>query len=320
MSFGWPIALVGLLAVPVLVGLYVWYERRRAAAAARFGNPVLLPNMIERAPGRLRHLPLVLGLLALTTMIVGVARPHAMVSEPREEATVVLAIDVSRSMKATDVTPTRLDAARAAAKAFLAKVPERFRVGVVSFATRAVVAVPPTQDRALVAAALDSLSPGEGTAIGDAVALSLRLGQKEREADGTVPPESVLLISDGTPDGGRVSPEAAAAQARKQRVPVYTVIVGTPNGVIRDTLPGGYQRFIRVPTSPGTLLQIAQSSGGHFFVAPNDERLKQVYEDLGSRLGKQRVSREVTDYFAGAAAALLLVGGALSALMFRRIV
>jgi len=145
MSFGWPIALVGLLAVPVLVGLYVWYERRRAAAAARFGNPVLLPNMIERAPGRLRHLPLVLGLLALTTMIVGVARPHAMVSEPREEATVVLAIDVSRSMKATDVTPTRLDAARAAAKAFLAKVPERFRVGVVSFATRAVVAVPPTQ-------------------------------------------------------------------------------------------------------------------------------------------------------------------------------
>ena len=136
MSFGWPVALVGLLVVPALIGLYVWNEGRRIDSSEAFGNPDLLPNVIDRNPGRLRHLPLAVLLVALTAMIVGVARPHANVSVKREEATVILAIDVSRSMKATDVHPTRLDAAREAAKAFLAKVPQKFRVGVVSFATR----------------------------------------------------------------------------------------------------------------------------------------------------------------------------------------
>ena len=182
MTFTWPIALLGLLLVPVLVLAYVWSERRRANAQARFGNPDLLPNVVDRAPGRLRALPVVLLLIALGAMIVGVARPHATVSVPREEATVVLAIDVSRSMKATDVEPTRLDAARTAAKTFLAEVPEKFRVGVVSFASRAVVGVAPTEDRTLVEAALDSLTPGEGTAIGDAVALSVQVGQQEATA------------------------------------------------------------------------------------------------------------------------------------------
>ena len=129
-------------------------------------------------------------------MVVGVARPHATVSVPREEATVLLAMDTSRSMKATDVNPTRLGSATAAAKAFLQKVPQTFRVGVVSFASRAVVAVPPTDDRSLVEAALSSLRAGEGTALGDAVSLSVRLGQRERASDGTVPPTAVLLISD----------------------------------------------------------------------------------------------------------------------------
>ncbi len=135
MSFAWPIALVGLLVVPALLALYVWYERRRVDSAERFGNPDLLPNVVERTPGRLRHLPLVLLLVALIAMIVGVARPHATVSVPREEATIILAMDVSRSMKATDVRPTRLDAARAAAKAFVAKVPAKYRVGVVSLSS-----------------------------------------------------------------------------------------------------------------------------------------------------------------------------------------
>ena len=319
MSFGWPLALIALALVPVLLALYIWHDRRRERVAARFANPGLLPNVIDRAPGRLRFLPLVLLFLALTAMIVGVARPHATVNVPREEATVVLAIDVSRSMKATDVEPTRIDAARAAAKTFLAEVPEKFRVGVVSFATRAVVALPPTEDRELATTALDTLGTGEGTAIGDAVALSLQIGRRQREDDGAIPPTSVLVISDGARDGGILEPKEAAERARKLGVPVYTVLVGTPEGVVEETLPGGFRRIIRVPTSPETLTEIAQLSGGEFFTAIDDEGLRQVYEELGSRLGTREESREITDFFAAGSALLLLTGGALSTLLFRRV-
>lgn len=319
MSFDWPIALAGLVLVPLLVVLYAWHDRRRAKVAARFANPALLPNVIDRAPGRLRFLPLVLLFVALTAMIVGVARPHATVNVPREEATVVLALDVSRSMKATDVQPTRLEASRAAAKTFLAEVPEKFRVGVVTFATRAVVALPPTDDRDLASASLDSLTTGEGTAIGDAVALSLQIGRQQREDDGAIPPTSVLLISDGARDGGILDPNLAAERARKQGVPVYTVLVGTPNGVVEEALPGGLRRIIRVPTSPETLTQIAQATDGEFFTAVDDEGLRQVYEELGSRLGTREERREITDFFAAGSAMLLLTGGMLSAVLFRRV-
>jgi Ca-activated chloride channel family protein len=311
---------VGLVVVPVLVALYVLRERRRDSYAARFGNPALLPNVVDRKPGRLRYLPLALLLVALTAMVVGVARPHATVSIPREEATVILAVDVSRSMKAKDIPPSRLAAARLAAKAFLRKVPERYRVGVVSFASRATVAIPPTEDRALVTQALDSLRPGEGTAIGDAVVLSARLGRNQRASDGSRPPRAVLLISDGAPDGGNVTPQVAARQARAAGVPVYTVVLGTPEGVVEEEVVGGLRRIIRVPPQPAVLQQIARDTRGEFFTVTNDEGLRAVYEQLGSKLGHRKESREVTDFFAGGSAMLLLAGGALSAFWFRRVV
>lgn len=319
MSFGWPIALFGLLLVPLAVGAYVWFDRRRSRVAARFANPDLLPNVVDRSPGRLRLLPLAVLLLALALMIVGVARPHATLNVPREEATVVLALDVSRSMKATDVEPTRLDAARAAAKVFLEDVPEKFRVGIVTFATRAVVALPPTDDRELASRALDTLTFGEGTAIGDAVALSLQMGQRQRDADGAIPPTSVLMISDGARDGGILDPEEAAERARKLGVPVYAVLVGTQEGVVEEMLPGGFRQIIRVPPNPETLEQITATTGGELFPAVDEEELKKVYEDLGSRLGSKRESREITDFFAAGSALLLVTGGALSALLFRRV-
>ncbi|MBM2823882.1 MAG: hypothetical protein HW413_2628 [Thermoleophilia bacterium] len=319
MSFTWPIALLGLLLIPVLWGAHRWAERRRTAAQARFGNPDLLPNVVDRAPGRLRSLPIVLLLLALGAMIVGVARPHATVSVPREEATIVLAIDVSRSMKATDVEPTRLDAARTAAKAFLADVPEKFRVGVVSFATRAAVGVAPTEDRTLVEAALDSLVPGEGTAIGDAVALSLQVGQPQVETTEPPPPRAIVLISDGARDGGRVEPAEAARKAKELGVPVYSVLVGTQGGVLEETLTGGLRRITRVPPNPQTLEQISTATGGELFAAGDSEELSRVYEDLGSRLGTRDESREITDVFAAGAVALLLIAGTISALLFRRV-
>ncbi len=319
MSFSWPLALLALLAVPLLVGLYVVRERRRTAFAAGFASPALLPSVIDRSPGLRRHVPLILLLLGFAAIVLGVARPHATVSVKREEATVVLALDVSRSMKASDVEPTRLDAARNAAKAFAEKVPEKFRIGIVSFATRAVVGLPPTEDRELAGDALDALAPGEGTAIGDAVVLSTRLGQAQRSNDGTAPPRSVLLISDGARDGGATAPEVAARRAKQLNVPVYTVLVGTPDGVVEETLTGGFRQIIRVPPAPETLQQIAKLSGGEFFTATDAEGLERVYEELGSRLGERKESREVGDYFAGGAAAFLIAGGALSALWFRRI-
>jgi Ca-activated chloride channel family protein len=319
LSFEWPLALLALPAVPLLVALYVRHERRRTVFAARFGNPALLPNLVDRSPGRRRHLPLAILLVALTAMIVGVARPHATVSVRREEATVILAVDVSRSMRAKDVEPTRLDAARTTAEAFLAKVPKKFRVAVVSFATRAVVALPSTEDRSLVRQALASLRPGEGTALGDAVTLAVRLTQQQRGSNGLVPPAAVLVISDGAQMGGRTSPQAAARRARAAKVPVYAIVVGTPNGTVEHTLTGGFREIIRVPPQPATLRLVAQTTGGKLFTATDDARLREVYERLGSRLGHEKKSREVTDLFAGGSAALLLVGGALSALWFRRV-
>ncbi len=178
--------------------------------------------------------------------------------------------------------------------------------------------MPPTEDRELVATSLATLTTGEGTAIGDAVALALKVGNEERE-DGTVPPRSILLISDGARDGGQVEPAEAAEAAKKQNVPVYTVLVGTEAGVVEETLPGGFRRTIQVPPSPETLEQLAAATGGEFFTALDDEGLTQVYEELGSRLGEREELREITDLFAAGGAMLLLAGGALSAFLFRRV-
>jgi Ca-activated chloride channel family protein len=317
-TFASPLWLLALLLVPLLVVVYVLRERERRRAAAVWATPALLPNLVDREPGVRRYLPLALLLVALATMIVGVARPHATVNVRREEATVLLTIDVSRSMGATDVPPTRLRAAKTAAMEFIDNVPKKFRIGVVAFSTRAQVAVAPTTDRGLVQTALDSLHTGEGTAIGDAVALSASLGPRQR-VGGVVPPTSVLLISDGARDGGTRSPQAAARRARALHVPVYTILLGTPAGVVQHTLPGGYTETIRVPPSAQTLQQIARISGGEFFTASNDKRLNTVYDRLRSRLGHKQESRELTDVFAAGAALLLLAGGGLSAFWFRRV-
>jgi Ca-activated chloride channel family protein len=318
-SFQWPLALVGLVAVPLLVALYVRRERRRADYAARFTTPALLPNLVDASPSWRRHLPLAVLLVALAAMVVGVARPHATVSVKREQATVILAIDTSLSMGAEDVKPTRLQAARNAARAFLDRIPSKYRVAIVGFAGRAYVALPPTDDRTLARAALRSLHTAEGTSLGDAIALATRLARQQRALDGTIAPSAILVISDGAQLSGRTSPGAAALRARRAHIPVYAVLIGTQDGVISVTLAGGFQAQLRVPPSPETLRTLAQVTGGHFFTAPSEARLRQVYERLGSRLGSRRESREVTNLFAGGSAALLLVGGALSALWFRRV-
>jgi Ca-activated chloride channel family protein len=318
-SFESPLALIALVVVPVLVGLYVVRERRRQDYATRFTTPGLLPNLVDATPGWRRHLPLALFIVALAAMIVGVARPHASVRVQREEATVLIAIDSSLSMSSQDIRPSRLISAQRAAQTFVDGMPKKFRVGVIGFTGRAYVAVPPTEDRILVHSALRSLKSGQGTALGDAVALGNRLARAERTSDGKIPPTAMLVISDGAQKSGRTTPTIAAAQARSLHIPVYTVVIGTQDGVVNVPLEGGFNAQLRVPPEPATLRALARMTGGQFFTAPNKERLRQIYEKLGSRLGHRSESREITDLFAGGSAAFLLFGGALSALWFRRV-
>jgi Ca-activated chloride channel family protein len=319
MTFSSPFVLIALVAVPLLVGLYALHERRRQEAGARFAALGLLPNLVERVPAWRRHHPVAILLTALAAMIVGVARPHATVTVKRKEAAIILALDVSRSMSATDVRPSRFAAAKASALEILDEVPEEYRFGIIAVGSNAVVALPPTTDRALARASLGSLRRSEGTALGDAVAAAVDVARRQRTASGTVVPTAVLVISDGSNQGSRVTPQAAAARARTAHIPVYTVLVGTRDGIVERTLTGGYREQIRVPASPDTLRQIAQSTQARFFTAPNAERLREVYKELGTRLGHQRKDREISDFFAGGSALLLLVGGTFSALWFRRL-
>jgi Ca-activated chloride channel family protein len=319
-TFARPLALIALVAVPALLALWRLQERRRAAAAAHFSTAALIPNLLADRPGRLRYVPLGLLLAGLTALIVGTARPHATVTVPRKEATIVLAIDISKSMTADDVKPSRLAAARNAADAFLSKVPKEYSIAVVGFGTRAYVALPPTTDRVLAHDSLASLRPSEGTAIGDAVLLSVRLGTRQRSSDGAVPPTSVLLISDGTRDGGQTAPLVAARRARARHIPVSTVLVGTAAGVVKNKLVGGFEEQIRVPPSPSTLAQIAKVSGGEFFRARTSVALNRVYKQLATRIGHKTQSREIADVFGAGGLVLLLAGGGLSALWFRRVV
>jgi Ca-activated chloride channel family protein len=319
-SFDRPLLLIALVVLPLLVLAWRAQERRRAAQATTFATAALIPNLVARRPGLRRVVPLALFLVALAALIVGAARPHAHISVPRKEATIVLAVDVSRSMTAQDVQPTRLAAARNAADAFLSKVPKEYSIAIIGFGTRAFVALPATTDRVLAHDALASLTPSEGTAIGDAVALAVRIGKRQRTADGFAPPASVLLISDGARDGGKNAPLAAARKAHAAGIPVSTVLVGTASGVVTNKLVGGYEERIRVPPSPGTLQRIAKLSGGTFFRARTSAALTDVYKKLSTRIGHKTQNRQITDLFGIGAAVLLLAGGALSAFWFRRLV
>jgi Ca-activated chloride channel family protein len=319
MSFEWPLALVGLLVVPLLVALYTYRERKRTEYAARFTSTGLLPNLVDATPGWRRYLPVALLLAGLTAMVVGVARPHASLSAKREEATVIVAIDSSLSMSAQDVPSSRLASAQKTARAFVDELPKKFRVAVLGFSGRPYVAVPPTEDRDLVHTALNSLRTGEGTSLGDAIALGIKLAKQERASDGTTPPTAMLVISDGAQKSGRMTPAAAALQAAAAHIPIYSVVVGTPDGIINVPLAGGYQAQLRVPVDPETLRLIARTSGGQTFTSPSNAQLRVVYKNLGSRLGSRKEDREITNLFAGGSAAFLFVGGALSALWFRRV-
>ena len=305
MSLTWPLALTLLALVPIAVWAYLVLDRRR-----------------REEPGRRRFVPPLIVLAALIVLAVGLARPHVVRSVPKEEATVVLVMDTSRSMEAKDVQPSRMAAARKSAETFLDNVPDRFRVAIVSFSTKAEVVLPPTADRDAARAALGQLRLGTGTAIGDAIARSLSL-VAPRPASGGEPatpptPASILLLSDGAQTAGGVTPLDAARRAAQLKVPVSTIALGTRDATVEVPLPGGLKQVVTVPPDPQTLRRVAQATGGRFFEAPTAADLDQVYRELGSRLGQERRSVEVTSVVAGFGAVLLLVAGGISSAWFRR--
>jgi Ca-activated chloride channel family protein len=318
-SFDAPLALLGLLAIPVMVALLAVGERRRKEHGARFGTPALVASSAPPPRRARRLLPLALAVAALTTLIVGVARPRATLSVPRREATVILAIDTSRSMSATDVQPSRLTAALSAARAFFDTAPSGYAVGIVSFSTRASLILRPTTDRDAARRALDQIRLNSGTALGDAIDRSVRAA---RPAAGTqrseAAPATVLLLSDGAQTSGDRTPLAAAAQAKKIGVPVNTVALGTSEAVVKVPLGNGLEEHVTVAPDTRTLREVARISGGRYSAAPTASRLRQVYRDLGSRMGVKREEREVTAAFAGVGGVLLLVASGLSLAWTRR--
>jgi Ca-activated chloride channel homolog len=325
MSFGSPLALLGLIVVPLAAAAYVLAQRHRLRVAQRFASPALLPTVIDRAPGWRRHLPFAILLLGLATLLAGFARPQAMLSTKRENATVMLAVDSSLSMSAQDIRPSRLAAARTAALRLVAKLPAKYRVGVVTFSTRAEIVAPATRDRRLVQDALAELGPGGATALGDGISLALTAGRavpRDAGSGGTpsvVPPVSVVLFTDGLQEGGTVSAGTAVARALKLGIPVSTVVVGTPYGIVRVPRVGGFVQLIRVPADPTEAKTIAKVTHGHFYVGPRTADLSPVYRDLGSRLGNTTKRGEVSVAFGIGAIGLLLLGGSLSAVWLRRV-
>jgi len=321
MTFESPLALLGLLVIPFLAVAWVLVGRRHRRAAGRFANPALVPNLVSASPGWRRYVPPLLALAALALLVVGIARPHVVRSVTRDEATIVLALDTSRSMAATDVQPSRFTAAQRAAAAFLETVPESYRVGIVSFSTSADTVLTPTTDREAARLALGQLRLGSGTAIGNAIARSVELASSDEAQKprlGERSPSAVLLLSDGAQTAGGLTPALGIREAQKVGVPVSTVALGTGEAVVQVPLPGGLKQRVVVAPDVDTLRQIAKETGGTFAEAPSAERLQSVYRDLGTRLAKDPKRVEVTSAFAAGGAVLLLVGGALSTMWFRR--
>ena len=309
MSFASPVALLALAVVPLTVVALLLAQRRHGRYAVRFPALDVLAQVAGQVPRWRRYLPAALFLLAVATLLVGAARPMASVPVPREEATVMLVLDTSGSMTATDVEPNRLEAARAAAARFVGKLPARFRIGVVSFSDAADTLVQPTTDRVAVAQALASLHADGATAMGDGLDVALdaieaqgrQPGQDEASPPAAEhPPAVTLLLSDGANTTGS-DPQEQAERARRLNVLVFTIALGTPGGVLNS--PGGQVR--PVAPDPASLARIAATTNARSFEAATSENLSKVYEGLGSRIGFRTEQREVTVAFAAAGLVLL---------------
>jgi len=323
MKFGAPVLLWSLLSIPALAALYVAAQRRRMRYAVSFTNLQVLEGVQRPARAWRRHVPMALFLLALVPLLVGLARPQGSVLVPREQATLVLSMDVSGSMRATDVAPSRLEAAQAAALTFVDGLPDKFPVGLVTFSEDAEVLAQPSRDRRVVRESIASLTASGPTAMGDSIVQALRLtaartansdrrddsGARNRRPD-REHLNAVLLLSDGASTSGDTQPMEAAERARALGVPVFTIALGTPEGVVEIPDDFGQRRLVRVPPDYDTLRSIARVTHGEYFYAPNEDELRRIYDEIGSRIGFEREQEELTVAFAAAALVLAAAAGA----------
>jgi len=321
MSFATPWLLFLLLLVPLVLALALWFDRRRARYPVAFTNLDVLASVATTRRRRWRSwIPLALFLLAVASASAAVARPRATLSEPASRATVVLLVDVSGSMRATDVKPTRLGAAQAAMSAFADNVPRTVRVGLVSFSSGPDILVLPTVDRSLLHEGIDLLVPQSATAIGDGLAAAVQVtkaavGDAPRGRDGKRP-GAIVLLSDGAQTRGTLSPLQGAARARDAGFRVFTVALGTNHGTLGIGPFGGYGfgggggqfggRRLPVKPDPVTLAAIARETGGRTYRAGSATKVQQVYKQLGASIAHHEVNREISSWFVGAAALLLL--------------
>jgi Ca-activated chloride channel homolog len=338
MEFEWPASLWLLLVVAALVAVYVAMQLRRRRYALRYSSLALVREAVGPGPGVKRHIPPALFLLAFVALVVALARPAALVKVPGLEGTVILAIDVSGSMLATDVKPSRMEAAKTAAKLFVERQQQarnRVRVGLVSFSDNAQLLVAPTLDRGAVADAIDRLKPQRATAIGRAILVSLdalfegagaapvnpedQVGAPAQPSRtpppaGTFASSAIVLLTDGE-NNQSPPPLFVVDDAAKYGVRVYTVGVGTPEGAI-VTNEG---RSIRSELDETTLKKIAEATQAKYFNAQTEADLVQIYDALATELVVRDERSEITVAFAGAAAALFLLSGCLAMLWFNRL-
>lgn len=303
-----------LVVVAALAAAYVVLQFQRRRYAVRYTNLALLDRVAPRRPGWRRHLPAAALLLALATLVIAVARPARIVRVPRDRATIMVDIDVSLSMAATDVSPTRIEAAKAAADRFVDLLPARLNVGVVSFSGTAQVLVPPSTDRSLVKSAIAGLQLGQRTAIGEAIFASLTAIQSMPSDPGQAPPPArIVLLSDGSTTSGRSNDEAAAAAANAH-VPVFTIAFGTDHGTV--DVDG---RSVEVPVDKDALRAIADTTNGQAFEASSAHELQAVYNGIGRSIGYRPEKHEVTAWFVGLGLVFAMAAAAMSLVWFARL-
>jgi Ca-activated chloride channel family protein len=294
LSFIAPERLWMLAIVPVLIVLYVILVLRKKRTGMRFTNTALLGQVAPKQSQWRRHLAVAFSLASLVTLVVAWARPNGIEYVPRERATVVLVIDISQSMTAVDVEPTRLDAAKTAALAFVRELPAQYNVAIVSLSGNPAVRMPPSTDRVMAERTINALEPQDSTAIGEALYTSitaLELGP--RSDDGSLPPGAIVLLSDGQNTAGR-SPLQAAGEVAELKVPVYTISYGTENGYVDID----DKRELATP-DPELMKQIAADTGGDFHTAETATQLERVYSGIGSEIGQMPAEKEVTATWAG---------------------
>jgi Ca-activated chloride channel family protein len=354
MSFLWPQMLLGLLLVPLLAGLYTWGSRRRSARLGALGG---LVQSAGPGRGRLRHLPPLLFLLAITLLLVSVGRPAAVITVPTQHETVILAVDVSGSMRATDVQPTRLAAAQAAARAFVEGQPRSTRIGIVSFAGNAQVVQVPTDNRDDIYQAIERFTPQRGTAIGSAIVMSLAAifpgagidlrmlqrregppggaggGSREDRRDaarapwGQLPPQPFQPVPAGSHDSAVIvllsdgqsttGPEPAAAARLAAERGVRVYTVGVGTTKGEVLRTDGWS--MRVALDEAALKTVADVTRGEYFQADSAAELKRVYQSMNSRFVMEKKELEVGAFFAAAAVVLALVAAGLSVSWYGRV-